>query len=653
VRAPPPDLGGRAISAYLAFLLLGLGAGAVYAVLALGLVLVHRASGVLNFAQGALAMYITYVYAELRVTGDLVLPVIGIPHRLHLGAPASFAPAFGLALAVAALLGLFVHTLIFRPLRTAPALSKVVASVGLMGVLQALATLQFGPDDRIVAPVLSARPLSLFHVTVPSDRLLLAAVAIAAAAVLTVVYRWTRFGLATRAAAEDEAAAALLGHSPDRLAAVNWVVATVLAGAAGILLAPITALNPVSYTLFVVPALAAAVVGRLSSFGVTTAAALALGMAQSELVKVHADVSWLNNFDLRNGLPFLVIAAVVVRRGRLVPDRSTRVGTRLPLAGRPTRPAVTAQAAAVPTALALAILSGSWRLGLIRSLIAALMCLSIVVLTGYVGQLSLAQLALAGVAGFSLVRLHSTAHVPFPLAPLLAACCAAAVGLLVGLASRRVRGIDLAVVTLAAGVAVEEMLFKNVALTGGLGGSSVPPPRAIGLDLAISGHGAAYPRLGFGLLVLAVLVAAALAVARLRRSPLGGRLLAVRGNERAAEAAGIDVARTKLLAFVLASFLAGLAGALTGYAQGQLSYESFGVFVSLSFLAVTYLGGVATISGAMIGGLLVPGGVVFTALDRVAGLEDEALLLSALAFVVVAVLAPEGITGLARRMVRR
>ena len=635
MRPPPTEPGGRAISAYLAFLLLGLGAGAVYAVLALGLVLVHRASGVLNFAHGALAMYVTYVYAELRDRAGL-----------------SFPAAFALALGVAAVLGLALHALVFRPLRSAPALSKVVASVGTMGVLQALATLQFGPDDRIVAPVLSARPLSMLGVTVPTDRLLLAAVAVAAAAGLAAVYRWTRFGLATRAAAEDEAAAALLGHSPDRLAAVNWVVATVLAGAAGILLAPITALNPVSYTLFVVPALAAAVVGRLSSFGITTAAALALGMVQSELVKVHADVGWLKDLDLRNGLPFLVVAAVVVWRGRLVPDRSTRVSTRLPAAGRPSRPGRAALVAGIPTAVALAALSGGWRLGLIRSLIAALLCLSIVVLTGYVGQLSLAQLALAGVAGFSLTRLHTTLHVPFPIAPLLAACGAALVGLLVGLASRRVRGIDLAVVTLAAGVAVEEMLFKNVALTGGLGGSTVPPPRAFGLDLAINRPGAGYPRLAFGLLVLAVLVAAALAVTRLRRSRLGGRFLAVRGNERAAEAAGIDVARTKLTAFVLAAFLAGLAGALTGYAQGQLSYESFGVFASLSFLAVAYLGGVATISGAMVGGLLVPGGLVFTALDRVAAVGDKAMLLSALAFVVVAVLAPEGLTGLARRWAR-
>ena len=593
----------------------------------------HRASGVLNFAHGAMAMYVTYVFAELRDSGG----------------PASFLPvAMALALLVAAVLGLLVHLLVFRPLRTAPPLSKVVASVGLMGVLQAAATLQFGPENRIVAAVLPADPVDLLGVTVPGDRLLLAAAAVATAAALAAVYRWTRFGLATRAAAEDESAAALLGHSPDRLAAVNWVLASVLAGAGGILLAPITALNPVSYTLFVVPALAAAVVGRMSRFGVTTAAALALGMAQSEVVKLQSELSWLRTLNLRDGLPFLVIVVVVVWRGRLVPDRATPGAARLPRAGLPTRPGLALAGCGAAGTVALTVLSGSWRLGLIRSLIAAVVCLSIVVLTGYVGQLSLAQLALAGVAGFSLARLHTTLHVPFPLAPLLAACAAALVGLLVGLASRRVRGIDLAVVTLAAGIAVEELLFKNDALTGGFGGSRVPPPKAV-LDLGIDRPGADFPRLAFGLLALAVLLAAAGAVARLRRGPLGRRMLAVRVNERAAEAAGVDVARTKLQAFVVASFLAGLGGALLAYGQGQLSFETFGVFTSLAFLAATYLGGVATVSGAVLGGLLVPGGLAFTALDRVAGLGEYALLLTASALVVVAVTAPQGLTGLVRR----
>lgn len=635
------------IRPFVAFLLLGLGAGAVYAALGLGLVLVHRASGVVSFAHGAMAMYATYVYAELRDTGDLVLP---LPWRLHLGGPQPFAVALLGSLLVAALLGLLVHLLVFRPLRGAPPLATVVASVGLMVVLQAVAVLQFGSDNRFLDPVLPSRPVSLAGVQVPSDRLLLAGVVVLAALALAAVHRWTVFGLATRAAAEDEQALALLGRSPDRVAAANWVAASVLAGLGGVLVAPVTALNPRSFSLFVVPALAAALVGRLSAFVPTALAALGLGMAQSELVHLESSYGWLRELNLRAGLPFLVIVVVMVARGRLVPDRVTAVTARLPRAGRPTRVPLAAAAGVVPVVAALVLTSGAWRLGLIRSLVGAVVCLSFVVLTGYVGQLSLAQMALAGVAGFSLGRLHTALHVPFPLAPLLAAAGAALVGLLVGLASRRVRGIDLAVVTLAAGVAVEELVFRNPALTGGLGGSTVPPPKVLGLDLGISGGAAAYPRLGFGLLALGVLLVTALGVAALRGGRLGRRMLAVRVNERAAEAAGVDAAGTKLLAFVVAAFLAGLGGALLGYAQGQLSFASFGVLASLTFLAAAYLGGVARISGALVGGLLVPGGLLFTALDRAGWLEEHATLLSGAALVVVAVVLPEGLTSVGRRL---
>jgi len=303
-------------------------------------------------------------------------------------------------------------------------------------------------------------------------------------------------------------------------------------------------------------------------------------------------------------------------------------------------------------AVALTVLSGDYRLGLVRSLIGAILCLSVVVLTGYVGQLSIAQMALAGVAGFSLSRLSQSLGVPFPVAPLLAAAAAGGVGLLIGLAARRVRGVDLAVLTLAAGVAVDEVLFRNPRLTGGLGGSRVPDPALPGIDLAASG--ADGPRLAFGLLVLVTLAGCCLAIARLRLGPLGRRLLAVRVNERAAAAAGVDVARTKVTAFVLAAFLAGLGGALLGYSQGQLSYESFGVFASLSLLAVAYLGGVASITGAVLGGLLIPGGVLSVLLDVGVGLGPEhQLLLSGLALLGIAVLAPEGLAGLLQRSATR
>jgi branched-chain amino acid transport system permease protein len=617
----------RPIDRTLVFLLLGLGAGAVYASLGLGLVLVHRVSAVVHVAHGAVAAYVTYVFVELRSAGDLVLPV----GRLHLGDTMAFAPAFVLSLIVAVALGLVAYLLVFRPLREAPPLAGLVASVGLMATLQALIVLRFGSSGRPVPTILPAEPVTVLVVDVPRDRLLLAALVVAVATALWAVSRFTRFGLASRAAAEDQTGVALLGWSPDRLAAANWALASALAGLGGILVAPITGLDPVTTTLLVVPALAAALVGRLVSFAATVAAALGLGMAQSAILLAQDNYSWIPRSGIREALPLAVIlVALALGAG----SRLARGGsnTRLPRAGRPRRIGAAAIAGTVAGALALVALSGQDRMALVTSLIGALVCLSIVVLTGWSGQISLAQMAFAGVAGFSLSKLATGWGVPFPIAPLLAAALAALAGLLVGLPALRARGVSLAVVTLAGAVVVEEVVFKNPALTGGFGGSRVTSP------LDPSG-------VAFGLLVLAVLVATAVGLARLRSSEPGRRLLAVRANERAAAAVGIDVTASRLRAFALSAFLAGVAGALLGYQQGQLSYGSFGVFVSLAYLAVAYLGGIAGIAGALVGGLLVPNGLAFTLLD----LGRYQLLVSGIGLMVVTVVAPGGVTGWRRR----
>ena len=620
------------------FLLLGLGAGAVYAGLGLGLVLVHRVSGVVHVAHGAVAAYVAYVFVELRTAGDLVLPL----GRLHLGDEVPFAVAFALSLAVAGGVGLLAYGLVFRPLRGAPALAGLVASVGLMATLQALIVLRFGASGRPVPAILPSDPVRLFGADVPVDRLLLAAVVVAAAAVLWAVYRFTRFGLASRAAADDTIGIALAGWSPDRLAATNWVVASVLAGAGGILVAPVTGLDPVTTTLLVVPALAAALVGRLVSFGATVASALALGMAQSLILLLQDNYAWLPRSGIREALPLLVIvAALSVGAGARLAragGSATGPGSRLPVVGRPRRVALLATVGALAGVVAVLALQGQDRMALVTSLVGALVCLSIVVLTGWSGQISLAQMAFAGVAGFSLSRLATGAGVPFPVAPLLAATLAALAGLVVGLPALRARGVSLAVVTLAGAVAVEEVVFKSPTLTGGFGGSRVPAPSLFGWRLDPAGA-------GFGLLVLAVLVATAVGLARLRGGPAGRRLLAVRANDRAAAAAGVDVTSTRLRAFALSGFLAGVAGALLGYQQGQLSFGSFGVFVSLAYLAVAYLGGIAGIGGALVGGLLVPNGLVFTLLD----LGRYQLLVSGLGLMAVTVLAPGGLTGWRRR----
>lgn len=642
----------KPIETYLVFLVLGLGAGAVYAAIGLGLVLVHRASGVVNFAHGAMAMYVAYVYVELRESGDLLLPVVGIPHRVPISTDVSVPVAVAVSTVVAALLGLVIHTLVFRPLRGAPVLAKVAASVGLMVALQAVVFLHFGGRNRSVGPVLSARPVSLVGLTFPRDRFSLVALVVGTSLALWALYRFTRFGLATRAAAENEAAASLLGYSPDRLAALNWVLASVLAGLFGILVAPITALNPATYTLLVVPALAAALVGRLSSFGVTAATALGLGMVQSVLVKVQSEVAWLPRLGLREGLPLLVIVVVMVVRGRAIPSRSEVRRGRPPAAHRSTAPLWASAVPVVAASLALVALPGDYRLALITSMTGAIVCLSLVVLTGFVGQISLAQMAFAGVAGFALSRLADGLGLPFLLAAPLAVSVAALAGLAVSIPALRVRGVDLAVVTLAAAVAIEEMIFKNPGFTGGVAGARVPPPTVFGWSLAIA-EGGSFPRPVFGFLVLAVLTGVALAVRRLRLGRLGRRMLAVRANERAAEACGVGVTGTKLVAFTISAAIAGTAGTLLGYQQGQLSFESFGVFVSLSLLALAYLGGIGTISGALLGGALVTSGLVFTLLDSGGGLGRYHLLLSGVAVVVTAVVFPDGLVGAGERLRRR
>ena len=635
----PSDLGryGPPINRTLVFLLLGLGAGAVYASLGLGLVVVHRVSGVVHVAHGAVAAYVAYVFVELRTAGDLVLPV----GRLDLGEEVPFTAAFAMSLGVAAAVGLLAYGLVFRPLRGAPALAGLVASVGLMGTLQALIVLRFGASGRPVPAILPSEPVSLFGAEVPRDRLLLAAIVVTAAAVLWAVYRFTRFGLASRAAADDTTGVALLGWSPDRLAATNWVVASVLAGVGGILVAPVTGLDPVTTTLLVVPALAAALVGRLVSFWATVAAALALGMAQSLILLLQDNYPWVPRSGIREALPLVVIVlALSLGAGARLARAGSRTGpgSRLPLAGPPRRVTLLATAGTLVGAVGVLGLQGQDRMALVTSLIGALVCLSIVVLTGWSGQISLAQMAFAGVAGFSLSRLATGVGIPFPVAPLLAAALAAVAGLLVGLPALRARGVSLAVVTLAGAVVVEEVVFKSPTLTGGFAGSRVPAPSVVGWRLEPADP-------AFGLLVLAVLVATAVGLARLRMGAAGRQLLAVRANPRAAAVAGVDVTVIRLTAFALSAFLAGVAGALLGYQQGQLSFGSFGVFVSLAYLAVAYLGGIAGIGGALVGGLLVPNGLAFTLLD----LGRYQLLVSGLGLMLVTVLAPGGLTGWRRR----
>ena len=633
------------MSQALAFALTGLAAGAAYAGLGSALVALHRGTGVLNFALGALAMWAAYVFDELRRSGDLALPVLRV-HIADGGASVPLAALAGIACATA--LAALAFVLVFRPLRRAPELAGVAASVGLMLTLQAAATLRFGSEERAVESILSEGSLPIGGLAVPWDRFELAAIAVLVAVGLWAYHRFAGAGIATRAAAENERGALLAGMSPDRLAAIAWTLSGAIAGLFGVLLAPITGLNPVNFTLLVVPALAVALVGRLRSFGAVCAAGLALGMVQSELLYLQIQ-DWYPDWAITgagDALPFLIIIAALVVLGGRLPARGGLEAARLPAVVRPQRLLTPALALALLGTVALLATEGSYRFGLIQSMILATIMLSIVVLTGFVGQISLAQAAFAGVGGFALSNLAGDLGVPFPLAPLLAGVCAAGFGVLVGLPAVRIRGAQLAVVTLGAAVAIERFVFNNPSLTP-IEGNLIPGPELLGLDLAVRGGGELV-RLPFALLALATLVATMVGVGAILRGGIGRRFLAVRSNERAAASIGIDVAATKLQAFALSSFLAGLGGALIGYSRGQLSADSFGVLSGLSWLVFAYLGGITSIGGALVAGVLAPLGIAYVLLDRVLDLGRWYLLFSGLSLLAVTLLNPQGIAGSVR-----
>jgi ABC-type branched-subunit amino acid transport system permease subunit len=632
------------MSSYTLFLLLGLGSGAIYAVLALGLVLKYRSAGVVDFGHSATAMFIAYVYLFLRENGTVQLPWTILPHEFTLtGSEMGTAPAMILALIYAAVMGLIMYVLIYRPLRHATPLARICASVGVMLYLQAVAVLNFGSQPKSTPNILPNSPLQVAGITVPVDRLWLAGLVVVLAAALWAVYRFTRFGLATRAAAENEEGAAVIGLSADRIAAVNWVIATVIAGLAGILIAPIATIQPASYTLFIVPALAVALVARFQSFAIAAAAGLALGMLQSEVTKVVSVLSWLPQEGLPQALPFLAIVIGMTLLAKRMASRGEIVVQRNPSLGRPSRPyATTAMCFAIGT-LALVATHGSLRFALISSFIWICLSLSLVVLTGYVGQVSLAQMAFAGISAFCLTHIADQLGIGFPFSMILASLAAVPLGLIVGLPALRLRGVNLAVVTIAAALVLDSLVFNWTWFTGGLGGTKVGNPNLLGWDLGVA-HGSDYPRVIFGIFTLAVVCGVGLLVARLRGAPAGRMMIAVRSNERAAAAAGINVGRTKLFAFGLSSWIAGLGGVLFAYAQQTVSPPTFETFSSLTLVAIAFVAGVGRIGGAVFAGIMMAStGLFVSFLDREFSIGKYQLVVAGLLLTITAIKQPDGV----------
>ena len=631
------------MSDHVDFLLLGLGNGAVYAALAVAIVVVHRASGVLNFATGAMALQGAQTYVFLR-QGSLLILVPALPATVGVGGPWGFWPAIALTMALEALLGVFLYFVIFRPLRRRGPMARAVASLGVMVVVSGLVAQRAADGPALAGAIFPTGRLDVGGSFITKDRLYLALTVLGLALVLAGIDRFTRFGLQTRAVSESEVGALVSGLSPDRIGAANWALSGAIIALAGVLISPLTPLSASTYTLFVVPAMAAAVVGRFTNMAPAAVAGLAIGMLQSEVVLLQSRYDWMPERGAGELVPLALVLVFLVARSPRIPERGA-----LPVvftdAVRAPRAVVVPTVGLVMAAFtAIFVLDGSHRSALYTTFIMAMFGLSLVVVTGFLGQISLAQLSIGGVAGFLMATFTTDWGLPFPIAPLLAALCATFVGVVIGLPALRIRGMFVAVVTLMLAVALEAVWFRNPQFTGGINGNTVEAPSLFGLDLGI-GSGADFPRREFGVLCLLTLTATALSIARLRSSRLGYNLLAVRANERSAAASGVNVVWTKLAGFAIGAFIAGLAGALLAYKNTSVSFESYNVLSGLLLFAVTYVSGIASIAGGLIAGALAIGGLVYVIIDRSVEMGLWYNVSAGAALILVTVLEPQGIAG--------
>ena len=372
------------------FAVIGLGAGSLYAIAAIGLVLVFRGSRVVNFAQGAMGMMAAYVFYELHQNWHLSV-VLAIPAGLL----------------VSGALGAAFYYVEIRQLKDASNLIKIVATLALFVIAQEVINLVFGAQPRTVTSSLPTNSVTILGASVGEDRLWIFGIVIVLTVVLWAIYKYTTFGLATTAVAENPTAAATLAISPDVVAAANWFIGAALGGLAAILLVPITTLSAENLSLIVIPILAAAVIGGFSSFPITTIAGLVLGVAQSEVTRYVSTPGW------DTAVPFIAVTLILFFRGRRVAGRGEFFG-KLPSVGSGrTAPYLLILGGGVSLLCIWIVFPYDWLVAFEYQLVFAIIITSLVVVTGYCGQISLAQMAFAGVGGLIASWLYSTYHVDF------------------------------------------------------------------------------------------------------------------------------------------------------------------------------------------------------------------------------------------------
>jgi ABC-type branched-subunit amino acid transport system ATPase component/branched-subunit amino acid ABC-type transport system permease component len=602
---------------FFTYVVLGLATGAVYSLTAFGTILVYRGSGVVNFASGALATVGTFVYYDLAEKNHTAWPL-----------------AMLAGTAVSGVLGAATYLLIMKPMRKTSALTRTIATLGVFVATNA-ALVMWEPAEQLSVksfyPHGSWEPVN--GLVLGYDQIIVLAITVFTAVLLSVLWQRTRFGLMTSAVAENQRSASALGISSDTVAAVNWFIGCGLAGLAGILLAPILGLQIATITSLLFPSLVAALVGQMNRFLPALIGGLAVGIGQSVVAGYYPATPGLTTV-----VPFVFVLGLMLLRGRGIPDRGY-IRDRLPLVGSGRVRLLSLLAGAGVIMLLIWGTTENYADAMITTMATAIILLSVVVVTGYAGQISLAQYAMAGLGTFAAGRLVATTKMPVLMGVLIAVVVALLAGLIIGVPALRSRGVSLAVLTLGFAVVLQDAVFGNSSFAS-LFGDQVGPLQLFGLDLDAT----LYPR-RYATFAAIVFLLLAVFVAKIRRGTLGRRLMAIRGSERAAAALGINVYAAKLFAFSLAAGIAAIGGIVLAFRSPTLVYSSsYGYELSINALVYTVIGGLGYLAGPVLASAaVVPGGLLYEALDFLRQGNDQLLtLIGGFGLILVLWSAPDG-----------
>ena len=540
-----------------------------------------------------------------------------------------------LALLIAAGIGAAVHLVVMRRLRHSSLAMKIIATLGIMTLLLALADQYLAPNGAVsaVPTFLPSHRIQITgSVSATLSQVLTVAIGLVVIVGLAGFQKFARFGLATSAVAEDETVAAGSGWSPDIVASVNWAIGSAIGALALVLLTPVSGLSPEGLALFVIPALGAALIGHFDSLGLMAVGAVIIGVGEAEVGLVTSAPGW------SEALPVLVIIGYLLLRGQVLRDRSEG-GQRLASVS-PGRFTPFAVVAAVGTAVVIGIVSLVWVSTITTSMLLGIVLLSVVVLTGFAGQLSLAQYGIAGLSAFMTAVFAAGVGLPMVAAIVVAVVITAAFGALFAIPALRTRGASLAIVTLSLVVVIEDLILTNSNVVSWYGGGNkaFPSLSIFGVNFSPVRHARA-----FAFLVLGALALTAVIVLNLRRSAVGRRLLAIRANSQAAASLGVSPTRMKLYGFALAAVIAGIGGALVESETAYPDFSLFSVGASINVVLQAVIGGVGWVVGAIGVSVGAPSGIVSKLLSYAVQPSNWLAVITGAGAVLVIIQQPDGI----------